>query len=528
MKKLLTISLIMATTFALNAQTFTKYVDNTKSDGRGFAYNLTVRISLLRTASPSTINSAANGTEYSVELVRVDLDKNKGWYESGKFYNCSQLEGVCNTKTYSNIILQLSYNCQGKELETNTATFYNIGDKQIISLAPKSVGNSSCNSPTASGIGYVSINNYEIANSIGSIIQKTNKVAASTSSQTTTSSTSTTTAASTSETKNYELKLSDIGISGSNSTVASEWQQNYELGQDIGNALVDIFGLSPEEQARKEKQRLAQIEAYEKQKTEKFEAKVRVARDRFQNEYMPLLHKAEKGDETARMILYYASFHLYSTEYVPKRDQWRDEAYINKNPVARMEVANKNIKNDNPHWISWLQRAADAGSPDAMLRLADYYDRNSNVVIRGNTFTGGDNAKLALELYTKAAERGSPNAMYYLGMIYKYGQTPDITGGYGFLKKVFVLHDVVIDEVKAFEWFKKSSESSQNVSLFAKGSRSFGDNYTDLGSYFEKKAYRELSLIYKKGKIVPKDKAKAKELMQLYESYGSKYDKYEF
>lgn len=163
-----------------------------------------------------------------------------------------------------------------------------------------------------------------------------------------------------------------------------------------------------------------------------------------------------------------------------------------------------------------------------MLRLADYYDRKSNIVIRGSTFTGGDNAKLALELYTKAAERGSPNAMYYLGMIYKYGQTPDITGGYGFLKKVFVLHDVVIDEMKAFEWFKKSIESSHNVSLFAKGSRSFGDNYTDLGSYFEKKAYRELSLIYKKGKIVPKDKAKAKELMQLYESYGSKYDKYEF
>jgi hypothetical protein len=171
MKTLLVIALALITNF-VNAQNFTTYVDDTQSNGSGFAYNVTIRLSLLRMAEKGTHNKAYNGTEYSVELIKVEIDKNKGWYERGEIYKCEQLEGICNTKTFTGIHLSLSYNCQGKEVETNTATFYNIGDKQTMDLQPKSVGGSGCNSPIASGIGYIKVNDYETGNAIRSLIQK--------------------------------------------------------------------------------------------------------------------------------------------------------------------------------------------------------------------------------------------------------------------------------------------------------------------------------------------------------------------
>jgi hypothetical protein len=81
MKKLITICLIMLSVFTINAQTFTKYVDNSQR-GLGFAYTLTLKATLIKMASSGTVNTAGNPTEYSVELVRVDLDKNKGWYSN--------------------------------------------------------------------------------------------------------------------------------------------------------------------------------------------------------------------------------------------------------------------------------------------------------------------------------------------------------------------------------------------------------------------------------------------------------------
>jgi hypothetical protein len=174
MKNTLLVALILITNF-VSAQTFSKYIDKTQTDGRGFAYNITVRISLVRMAARPTINSAGNETEYTITLVKAEIDKNKGYYNYGKYYNCTQLQGICNIQSYENIQLQLTYNCQGKELKSSMATFHTIGEQQTTSLAVNSVGGSACFAPTASGIGDVIINtNNEVLTAIETLIQTLN------------------------------------------------------------------------------------------------------------------------------------------------------------------------------------------------------------------------------------------------------------------------------------------------------------------------------------------------------------------
>jgi TPR repeat protein len=307
-----------------------------------------------------------------------------------------------------------------------------------------------------------------------------------------------------------------------NSSTTSDYQKNYETGQQIGTLVVgiaDLFTPSPEEIQRREQ---ASAEYARQKKIEEdlaWEKRLIDDRNRFDLIYLPLMDEAIKGNENARMILYFASYHLLSTEKVPKRDSWFREAYENKNPDAYMLVAEEE-KDKGNGWISYTQDAANVGSVDAMLRLADWHDRNH----------GGGDAKLALEWYTIAAEKGSPNAMYYLGMIYKYGITEDLSVGAvkNFRKKMHVKYDVIIDEEKALVWFANSIQPNYPLSLFATGNRTNLEYYTDLSSYFNKESYKQLSLIYKKGKIVPKDEVKAKELMSLYENYGRHYDKHKF
>ena len=169
MKNTLLIALILIANF-VSAQTFTKYVDNTQTNGQGFCYNVTIRLTLLRMAARPTLKSAGNGTEYSVQLVRLDIDKSKGWYERGKTYNCDQLEGICNLKNYDIVNIGLAYNCAGREIGSGSATFYNVGDKQTIVLNTKD----GCSSPTASGIDFISIGNNENSSRINLIVQKLN------------------------------------------------------------------------------------------------------------------------------------------------------------------------------------------------------------------------------------------------------------------------------------------------------------------------------------------------------------------
>lgn len=166
-----------------------------------------------------------------------------------------------------------------------------------------------------------------------------------------------------------------------------------------------------------------------------------------------------------------------------------------------------------------LEKAVRLGSVDAMVRLGEWYDLSAE-------FKGGANAEFAFTAFTDAAEKGSPNAMYYLGMIYKYGLIEDLsTGGIrNYRKKTHVQYAVPINEQKAFEWFSKSIQPNYRPSIFTIGAREFG-RLTSGGSYFEKDAYNELAEMYRKGKVVAKDKQKAKELEAAYKLAISNYDK---
>ncbi len=85
-----------------------------------------------------------------------------------------------------------------------------------------------------------------------------------------------------------------------------------------------------------------------------------------------------------------------------------------------------------------------------------------------------------------------------------------------FNRDFYVKYDVEINEKTAFEWFSKSLIPNYEESLFAR----FGNR--SKSSHFESNSYYELAIIYKEGKVVEKDKQKAKELMNSFKTYKYK------
>ena len=294
-------------------------------------------------------------------------------------------------------------------------------------------------------------------------------------------------------------------LTDNNSSTTNEWQKNYQLGQDLGNTLVDIFSPSPA-QLQKRANQLAEIyrqrdikEGIEQKEREEKFGKLY---------YYPLMDRAEKGDYNAKMTLYYASYELRCTQFVPLRETWLTQAYKNKNLDALLEVG-KEIKEPKDKLLM-LENAAKFGSADAMVMLGYWYSKK-NISAYGGSYTGGENDKTALSWYEKAAEKNHPQALYYLGMIYKYGLT------YFEAKKVYVKFNVIKDEKKAFDYFSKALENQQNISLYSRANHFVVDTHGDLG--FNYNTYKELAIMYKNGKVVEKDKIKAIELENKYKNY---------
>lgn len=512
MKKLITICLFMATAFTLNAQTFTTYSDYTERNGTGFAYKVTIRLSILRMAEKGTPNKAYKGTEYSVELVRVEVDKNKGWYERGKIYKCEQLEGICNTKTYTSISLQLKYNCQGKILESNPATFYNIGDKQTMAVQPTSVGGSPCDLPTASGIGFIRVEDNEIGRIIRSKMQKLeNKKPANTSTTTTqnygsnnplgTNQSSTT--QTTSQIPSLESQYEKLGIPANTPTYTKT-----EVYTQVATSLANELNASLERrEARIEAEYKAKISAESDARTNKFNI-----------EFLPLMKEAQKGNEKARMILFFSSEALGKGYYVKNRLQWLEEAIKNNNTDAIVYKASDLLPVKYNEGITLLEKAAALGSVDAMLTLAAWYDKVEYLYKSKN---GGENEQKALEWYNKAAEAGSPKAMFYLGVIYKYGRTLGYMGNNFGSYKRRIKYNTTKDEKLSYDWFSKASVlSNYKKTPYARYKIEYFNSISDFPvNSFTPKIYEELAKIYKEGKVVPKDKKKAKEFETAAKTY---------
>jgi len=131
---------------------------------------------------------------------------------------------------------------------------------------------------------------------------------------------------------------------------------------------------------------------------------------------------------------------------------------------------------------------------DAILLLANYY----NIKDKGN------NPEKALYNFTKAAENGSPIAMYALGEIYQnnlYGN-----------KKINVKYKFKKNEEFALEWYTKSIQNSNYLpsSLY---------NQYKVGSIFEPASYDKLITMHQKGIGTKKNPEKADEFLALKNAY---------
>jgi len=158
---------------------------------------------------------------------------------------------------------------------------------------------------------------------------------------------------------------------------------------------------------------------------------------------------------------------------------------------------------DNKEYTKTLvlgSRLKDIYNVDAMLILANYY----------NSKNSGNNPEKALYYFTKAAENGSPNAMFALGQIYKYTIFGD--------KKNNVKFKFKKNEAFALEWYLKSI-----VNTNFKPSEI--NRLYKTGSYFEPQAFDELIVMYKKGIGCEKNTSKVAEIEALKKAYVEKHSK---
>ncbi|CAA9201209.1 hypothetical protein FLACOL7796_03655 [Flavobacterium collinsii] len=346
-----------------------------------------------------------------------------------------------------------------------------------------------------------------------------------------TSSISTSTPSSDSDTSSPSSS-SDVSIY--NNIYAAENVRKYNEQKalvDVTTGIIDLFSASPEKQQRDRDAAFAELQRYNRSQQEIANRK----EEEFKWIYSELIDKAKAGDENYRMLLYFAGAALLkdSYEYLPDRREWIDTAIANNNTDALVEFALNRALNGRPAPISqynfeksilYFKKAADLGSRDAMMLLAHWYD--SANYSSAYTVKGGNNPELALEWFQKAAKAGSPNAMYYLGMIYTYGRTINfkklnMSGkSKSYYKQKFIEYNIDKDENLAFEWFSKSLQPDYQMSLFSKARYNEAlDNPDHYSSYFEKGTYIELAEMYSDGKVVPKDKVKSAELENLYRNY---------
>lgn len=269
------------------------------------------------------------------------------------------------------------------------------------------------------------------------------------------------------------------GVAGLAGEMINEWNTNYD-----------------KKVARWEAESKANVEFIRKQNEKEGEIK-------FLDEYSHLMESAKNGDENARMTLYLASDRFHFTKKVPERDQWLDKAVTNRNCDALMTYIRHRYKYTAVDEKA-LESIANVGCIDAMVGLVDYYNR---IPSKLNAFNAGQNESKALEWLNKASDMGSPNAMYMLGMIYKYGMTQSKPGN-SIYKRNFIKYAIEKNEKLALEYFLKSYEAKDKYqkSIYAELA------YTHYEvSEFDYHLYQELYKIYNEGKIVPKDKIKAQQ-----------------
>jgi TPR repeat protein len=454
MKKTFLIALTLLTNFVFAQTQLSDYYDARSANRQQFSYNIVVKIH-------KTTGATEYDTRYTATLVQASPDS-KGFYNAygdNKYYSCSQLGDVCKPNNLHLISVRLSYTCNGQQ-KADVVIFRNLNDVEQINTV-YGAGGKLCESLDFSmkvmGAVIEPIH-------LGQIMNKINQIGTTKTTQNNTNSNNQSTQTNskdtqTNETKSYELKLSDIGIPENNSSTTSQFQKNYETGQQLGeltNIVIDIFSPSPEKLAREEEsiKQKAKDKAY------------------YDNQFGALFNKyinaANNGNENARIELIKLVIEFRykgSTDfrtYLPNYKKWALEAVNNNNLVAMdiigyesMNYLNQakalNFGLTREEGITMLEKSATLGSAKAMFLLAKYYDWDKcadNI--------GGRDAVKALEWFNKAALNNYASAYTYLGTIYTYKRSDPNFGGCN------VKYKIKKNEILAAEYFKKAKELKEN------------------------------------------------------------------
>lgn len=508
MKKLLTICLLITTVFTVNAQKLSGSLGTYSHNNIGNRYtNLNWEVSYI-------FEKRTNGIYLKYYNPRVTVAQNALYATAEKNYSKQELGLAAWPQNYSPSSLNVSVviTLPNGKVELSGFAFstsdpYGTNEDWVCATTLNGQEiNLSAFSLSVTKASYIPQSVEELDNIISQKkSQKTNTsniTAQNSSSNNPLDTSQTSTTQTNTQIPSLEEQYTKLGIPTNTPTYTKQEITNQLVTQTAGlvGGLLDEWNASFE---RKEARWKAEQKFKQESNAKNYEEK-------FKTEYLPLMDRALKGDEEAKMILYFTSDTEKCWDYVPLRWKWFEEALENNNTDALLEKAvktfkdimyKKEVKND---FIFYVKKAIDLGNVDAMILMASSY----------SSYTQTPNAKEAFELYTKAAENGSPIAMYKLGMIYKYGYSINATK---YDKPYFAKFDVQLDEKEALEWFLKSYDTflkpSYQESTFAKSIKYneggfFGPvaNYDSLNGCFS-----ELSLIYKKGNIVPKDKNKAKE-----------------
>jgi len=273
-----------------------------------------------------------------------------------------------------------------------------------------------------------------------------------------------------------------------------------EIRNQLINSTAVIAGdLIGQWNASIERKRTKELALYEEKRSAEAGERLRKMRLDFIEKYLPLIDKAEKGDDDARMTLYYTSKLFFCKDLVPKRDEWFKTALKNNNADALMETAYF-LASDLSDSRRYFERGINLGSVDAMVAMANLF-----------TFPVLDEERF-LHYLKMAADLGSPSAMFRLGIVFRYGKYANFKG----VPKL----KVAINEKIALEWFMKSYQPAYEESIFAKA-RSNNTNirfscYDWLSGYeIEKIIYKD----QKRKKVV----AGYEDIAKQYEELKSKY-----
>ncbi len=311
-------------------------------------------------------------------------------------------------------------------------------------------------------------------------------------------------------------------------------QQAIEQTVQVGITLVnDLFGgknkMSDEEYYLKKEKREKEIEQGVIAKENKY---LNLFKENYLKELLPI---ASKGNNSAQLKLIFKISELQEIcnyemikgeikycDYIkfsnalPQKITWLNRLVEQRN-IDAINFANSIILKDNAEQqIKQLTEAAELGSLDAMIRLADYYNTRTIIKINGvyERLSGGLDWNKAFYWYKRAAVEGSPMAAYYLGMIYKYEST---TGFYHKKQSMNLKYYYRKNIDSAAYWFTKSINLKKNkISNYAlhRIRLSYDKLYINIEnvSLIHPNAYLELSELFEKGKGVTKDKIIADKL----------------